>query len=168
MKRQFRIAQALEAADEIFSKPPALPRLVRPVITGIRMARFALPLDALKPQNRTNHRQPWAYGRDRDRVATLMGLQCSPQQKPLAGRPTVVCTRFSSVEPDKYSDWAKMAIDVLCMPNARAPRRLGLIRDDRPTDAEIVQRWEPAKAGSGMVLIEVFADVAMGERKGAA
>jgi hypothetical protein len=51
-----------------------------------------------------------------------------------------------------------MAVDVLTMPTARAPMRLGLLRDDRPKDAEIVQRWEYAPPKKGKCVIEVFAD----------
>lgn len=122
------------------------------------IAKFTLPLHVCKPQNRTNHRAPWAYQRDRKRVAMLMGLQARRPVAPLEGRPRVVCTRFSSVEPDAFSDWAKMAVDVLTLPTARAPMRLGFLRDDRPKDAEIVQRWEYAAPGKGRCEIEVFAD----------
>lgn len=117
---------------------------------------FTLPLSACLPQNRTNHRAPWAYQADRKRVATLMRLQSIPARAPLPGRPRVVCTRYSSVEPDKYSDWPKMAIDVLCMPTSRAPNRLGFLRDDRPKDAEIIQQWEYAPPKKGRCVIEVF------------
>lgn len=156
MKPQFSHGRAMAMADEIFSKPPALLRLVRPVIAGNRVARFALPLELCQPTNRTRGAAGWAIGKTKARLATLMGLQCAPRKTPIPGRPVVVCTRFSSTEPDKYSDWGKAAIDVLCAPNERAPRRLGLIRDDKPKDAEIVQRWEPAKPGAGMVLIDVY------------
>jgi len=154
--RPFDAAAALRLADEAMAREPALARLARPVVSGERVARFVLPLDACKPQNRTNHRSPWAYQADRKRVAMLMGVQCPRRREPLRGRPTVVCTRFSSVEPDAFADWAKMAVDVLTMPTGRAMNRLGLIEDDRPAKAEVIQRWEPAKRGEGFCLIEVW------------
>jgi hypothetical protein len=156
--RAFEIGKHLAMADAALAAPPALARLVRPKPRGRRVARFALPLEACKPQNRTNHRAPWAYQRDRSRVAILMGMQARRPTAPLPGRPMVVCTRFSSVEPDAFADWAKMAVDVLCLPDGRAPNRLGFLVDDKPGRAEIVQRWEPAKPKYGFVLIEVFED----------
>lgn len=75
--------------------------------------------------------------------------------QPLSGRPQVVCLRLSSTEPDAYSDWAKMAVDALCVPAGRRKEGLGYLRDDRPKDAEVVQFWEPAKRGEGFVYIEI-------------
>jgi hypothetical protein len=158
--KPFSVAETLARADAALASPPPLARLARPTPSGRRVARFVLPLDACKPQNRTNHRKPWAYQADRERVSLIMGAQSKRQPSPLQGRPVVVCTRFSSSEPDTYSDWAKMAVDVLCLPDSRARNRLGFLVDDKPKCAEIIQRWEPAKPKDGFVLIEVFEGVA--------
>jgi hypothetical protein len=146
----------LARAKLAMASPPALARLKRAEPKGERVAFFLLPLELCKPQNRTSHGQAWRYARDKDRIREHMWLQHRPRKEPLPGRPMVRCTRFSSTEPDVFSDWAKMAIDVLCVPTTRSPRRLGIIRDDRPKEAEIVQSWEPAKRGQGFVVIEVF------------
>lgn len=74
------------------------------------------------------------------------------QSQVLSGRPQVICRRFSSVQPDKYSDWAKLPIDKLCV----GPNRLGYLRDDRPSACEIHQVWERSKPGSGFVVIEIW------------
>ena len=44
-KRRVAPILALATADEIMSRPPALARIVRPVGVGVRVARFALPLE---------------------------------------------------------------------------------------------------------------------------
>ena len=48
--------------------------------------------------------------------------------------------RFSRTEPDKYSDWGKVPIDILCAPTKRAKKRLNIIRDDAPKYADV---WHP-------------------------
>lgn len=78
-------------------------------------------------------------------------------REPLPGRPQVLCCRLSSAEPDAYADWAKMAVDLLCVPAGRRKEGIGYLRDDRPRDTEVVQWWEPAKPKAGFVYIEVRA-----------
>lgn len=85
-------------------------------------------------------------------VLVLMLVQHRPRRQPLPGRPFVRCVRFSSVEPDKYADWAKLPVDRLTAKS----RGLGFLRDDRPGDCEIHQGWEHAKNGQGFVLVEVW------------
>jgi len=60
------------------------------------------------------------------------------------------------VEPDRWSDWAKIPVDLLCCPRGRRKRGLALIFDDAPRYADVDQRWERAKPGAGCVVIEVF------------
>jgi len=163
MKR-FEPREAVARATAILSLPPAKPWIERPAPLGRLEAVFALPLAYCKPQNRTNHRAPWAYQRDRMNVAVLMGYQQRPWREPLAGRPMIRCVRFSSVAPDAYSDSFKMAIDVLCVRTERAPMRLGIVRDDKPKDAIVKQWWEPAKKGEGFCYIEVWSGEAAGRR----
>lgn len=119
------------------------------------MARCVLPLELCRPQNRTRHGQAWALAKLKQSLFLSMLPQLGRRQEPLPGRPQVRCVRFSSVEPDRFADWAKHAVDVLCVPTARARNRLGWIRDDRPSDADIDQRWEPAPKGQGFVYIEI-------------
>ena len=154
--RAFSPILALATADEIMSRPPALARIVRPVGVGVRVARFALPLDLCQTTNRTRGAAGWAQKRTKHRLAFLMGAQCRRFDAPLGGVPQVLCVRFSSSEPDAYSDFAKAAVDILCLPTARAPNRLGIIVDDKPSRATVVQWWEPAKKNQGFVVIEVW------------
>ena len=146
----------LERAESYLMAPPALARIVRPEAHGNRVARFVLPLELCKPQNRKRMDQPWAAKKYLDAVAQAMAVQVRPWRSPLQGRPHVHCVRFSSVEPDPYSDWAKVAVDVLCAPCKRNTNRLNIIADDAPRHAEVVQWWEPAPRGDGFVYIEVW------------
>ena len=147
----FSVADAFALADAVRSAPPARSHIVRPVPRGQLVARFALPLELCKPQNRTRHGQAWALGKLKSSVLLCMLSQHRRQSAPLAGRPQVICLRLSSVEPDRFADWAKHAVDRLCVANSG----LGFLRDDRPSDADIHQYWEPAKSGHGAVIIEV-------------
>lgn len=153
----FLVPVALQRAARILAGPchGHVPR-VEP--TGELVARFALPLDLCQPQNRTKHAPAWSEGKRKREIWTRLRGQCLPREEPLPGRPLVVCTRFSSVEPDAFSDGAKAAVDALCVPVGRRKRGLSLIRDDKPKDVEIVQRWEKAKQGQGFVLVEVYDD----------
>lgn len=145
----------LERAESILSAQPEIARIERPEPHGDRLARFVLPLELCKPQNRKGKIAPWAAIKDRERVAQAMAIQVRPWRDPLPARPQVLCVRFSSVEPDPYSDWAKMAVDVLCAPTKRCRDRLNIISDDAPKHAEVHQWWEPAGRGDGFVYIEV-------------
>jgi hypothetical protein len=88
-----------------------------------------------------------------------MRAQCIPWEKPLPGRPQVLCVRFSPAQSDPYADWAKSAVDVLCRPRGSSTaRRLGIIVDDRPSAADVVQWCEPKPRGApaGFVVIDVW------------
>jgi hypothetical protein len=146
----------LQRAESILSARPALARIVRPVVQGERVCRFVLPLELCKPQNRKRGAPVWQAVKHRQAVACLMAIQERRHTDALSGRPQVLCCRFSSVEPDPYSDWAKVAVDVLCAPSKRCADRLNIILDDAPKYAEIVQWWEPAPVKHGFVLIEVW------------
>lgn len=147
----FHIDEAFALADRVLASPPARAHIVRPVPRGRLVARWALPLPLCKPQNRTRHGQPWALGKLKEDVLLCMLSQHGRRAQVLVGRPQVLCLRLSSVEPDKYADWCKHAVDRLTAKN----RGLGFLRDDRPEDAEIHQYWEPAARGKGCVVIEV-------------
>lgn len=159
---------SLAIADAILREPPTRGHIERPTLRGEVVARFALPLALLQPQNRTRHGAGWALGKLKRDVFSAMAAQHRPRREPLPGRPQVLCVRFSSVEPDAYADWAKHAVDVLCAPLPALTRegkprrhgtrhRLGLIRDDKPSSAEVRCWWEPLARtmGRGFGVIEV-------------
>lgn len=146
----------LAETERILSGPPALARIERPEPRGNRVARFVLPLELCQPQNRKRAEPVWVGLKRRRSIAAAMWSHSRPWAKPLSGRPQVLCVRFSSNEPDKYSDWAKEAIDVLMAPTKRKPTgRLNIIVDDSPKHIELHQWWEFAKPKEGFVYIEV-------------
>lgn len=149
----------LAVARALLASQPAVPRIVRPRSRGEVVQRFVLPLALCPTTNRTRHTQPGQQARTKLLLLGLMQVQARRfrASSPLTGRPQVLCCRCSSVEPDAYSDWAKMAVDLLCAPAGRRKDGLGYLRDDRPADAEVVQWWEPAKPREGFVYIEVRA-----------
>ena len=150
------LADMLARADRSLSAAPVFDRIERPEPHGEVVARFALPLELCPTGNhRDSTKGHWWISKLKRSVALAMLAQSSRQREPLPGRPQVLCVRFSSVEPDRYADWAKHAIDTLCVPTPRSPCRLGFLRDDRPRDAEVHQWWEPAPKGQGFVYIEV-------------
>lgn len=149
----FRAHEALSLADRVLALPPAREHIVRPVPRGQRVVRFALPLALCRPQNRTRHGQGWALGKLKSDVLLCMLSQHGRRATPLPGRPQVLCLRLSSGATDKYADWAKHAIDRLCI----AHSGLGFLANDREVDAEIHQWSEPAKPGQGCCVIEVRA-----------
>lgn len=158
----FSVPKALQRADQIMAGP-AFGHLARVAGRGELVARFALPLELAAPTNRRAHQKAWALGAMKEKVFRLMWIQ-HPQirKEPLHGKPMVRCIRFSTTEPDALADWAKMAVDCLCMPRApkklggRAKKGLGLIFDDAPKYVEIATWWEKARAGEGLALIEVW------------
>lgn len=152
----------LERAESILSAPPELERIERPRWGGDRVARFVLQLELCKPQNRKRGTPSWAAKKHLDAVTQAMAIQVRPWRAVLPGRPQVRCVRFSSTEPDAFSDWAKVAVDVLCAPTKRNANRLNIIQDDAPKFADVKQWWEPAKQGHGFVYIAVWT----GERAG--
>lgn len=152
-------AALYEARALLSIPPPTGHRIVRPEKRGELVHSFTLPLEMCLGTNRTRHSNPGQHAKLKKSLLALLRLESAiyRQREPLAGVPQVLCTRFSSVQPDAYADWAKMPIDALCVPQGRRKEGLGLLRDDRPKDAEIVQWWEPAKRGKGFVYIEVRA-----------
>lgn len=157
---RFDWREALVRAELVLSQPPAIARIQRPVRRGERVARFVLPLELCPTTNRTRHTHPGQHAKTKAQILTLMRNQARViVAQALPGRPQVLCLRLSSTEPDAYSDWAKMAIDALCVAMGRRKDGLGYLRDDRPSDAEVVQYWEPAKRGAGFVYIEVRSEL---------
>lgn len=150
------VADSLNRADAILAAPPARRHLERLKPKGTLVQRFAIPLRLCQPQNRTRLAQKWMLGKLKNELALVMRAQARRRTAPLPGRPFVRCIRFSNVEPDKYSDWAKQAVDRLCAPTKRRKDGLCFLRDDRPSDVEIHQAWEYARRGEGFVVIDVF------------
>lgn len=153
-KPPFIPREALKRADDILSFAPARAHIVRIEGKGRLVRRFALPLDLCQPQNRTRHGQGWQLGKLKKECFDSLWMQNSHtiQRDPLPGRPMVRCIRFSSSEPDAFSDWAKIPVDRLCARHMG----LGYIRDDKPSVAEIVQWHEPTTRGQGFCLFEIW------------
>jgi hypothetical protein len=151
--------ELLSVADRILAAPPTKPWIRRPVPVGSRVARFVLALEHCQPTNRTGRlagAQPWRRAKAKSDVWVAMRAQCTPWDRALPGRPQVLCCRFTRVPTDPYADWAKIAVDCLCAPRAGSTRRLGIIVDDRPAMADVVQWCEPAPREGGFVVIAVF------------
>jgi hypothetical protein len=154
---RFDWREALVRAQSVLVEPPAIARIQRPVPKGTLVQRFALPLELCPSTNITRHSQGWKQAKLKKEILGLLQVQARSfgTRSPLPGRPQVLCVRLSSVEPDPYADWAKLAVDKLCAPDGKSRARMGYLRDDRPKDAEVVQWWEPAKQGEGLVYIEI-------------
>jgi hypothetical protein len=145
----------LETAVQLLAKPPAFEHIERCVPRGRLVQQFILPLELCPTTNSTRHAKGWMLAKLKKQAFEMMLWQCGGiQGAPLPGRPMVRCVRFSTVEPDKYSDWMKIAVDKLCC----GPERLGYLRDDRPRDLDLHAWWEhlPKKLGTGFCLIEVY------------
>lgn len=149
----------LKVARERLRLPPEPVRIERPRKRGEFVRDFVLPLDLCLGTNRTRHSRPGQHEDVKKKILGLLRTQAGMivARQTLPGVPQVLCTRFSAVEPDAYADWGKMAVDLLCVPAARRYDGLGLLRDDRPKDAEIKQWWEQGRRGEGFVYIEVRA-----------
>lgn len=154
---QFDWREAMRRAQRAVAEPPPIERLERPRPRGVLIRKFVLPLSLCPTTNRTRHRPLGQNAKIKAQIYALMRAQARVLRwpSPLAGRPQVLCYRLSSVEPDRYSNWSKMAVDALCVPAGRRKDGLGLLRDDRPRDAEVWELWHPAPRGAGLVYIEV-------------
>jgi hypothetical protein len=150
----FNAGEAMAMAADVLSRPPAKAHIVRTVGRGRLVRRFALPIELCPTTNATRHAPLGQNARIKADITTVMLVQTQGRVRlaPLAGRPQILCVRFSSREPDAYSDGFKMAIDRLMIGKGR----LGYLRDDSPTHCEIVQRWEKAPAGKGFATLEIW------------
>jgi hypothetical protein len=165
-------SECLAYAAETLANPPRNPWTERHEPRGDLVYQFVLPLDLAQPQNRMRHAQGWQRKKERDAVlahlrqqahhnpSQLLSVLPQPSRRgfvimrataPLPGRPQVLAIRFTCVEPDAYSDWAKVAIDCL------SPRAdgLGIIADDKPSKLELRYWTEYARKGLGFALIQV-------------
>lgn len=149
----FSVVRCLAKARERSSEPTE----GRPQARGELRAEFVLPLSLCQPTNRTRGAAGWQLGKLKNAAFQLLWTQAGGRSaSPLPGRPQVILTRFSSVEPDKYSDWGKSSIDILCASRRPGQKRLNVIFDDAPKHADVWQLWKSAKAGEGFVYIEVW------------
>lgn len=84
---------------------------------GSLVARFFLRLDEAKPRNRTRKESALQASEDRQKMLANLALQLRMQRElicfPISGRPLVLCTRYSSTEPDATAGWGKLAVDCL-------------------------------------------------------
>lgn len=141
-----------ERANTVLEGPPARPHIVRVAPVGRLIAQFVLPLELVQPQNRTRHAQPWKLAKLKSQCKLVMLAQWGRRrQRPLAGRPMVRCIRFSSVEPDRYNDGFKFAVDRLV--------ELKFLVDDKPSLCDLHQWWEYAAPREGFGLVEVWTGV---------
>ena len=111
------------------------------------------------PVRRKTGRLEWVKpgeGKRKREIAALMRIQSHlqgwrPEQGPLPGRPMVLAARFSPVESDPESGWAKSAIDQLTTKGG-----LNMIEDDRLSKCDPWCWWEPSGCRRGVVLLEVW------------
>jgi len=135
-----------------------------PGLWGEEEACFVLPLRLCKPMNQLARSgmagQAWAMGAHKRKVRDAMRLQHKPRREPLAGRPQVICVRFSIVEPDKYANWGKVPVDRLLPPRMRAGKLiegLNYITDDSPKCIDLHECWWPvSKRADEVVVIKVY------------
>lgn len=150
----FSVRDALQRSLAAFEKPPLLAHIERPKPVGQCLIRFAVPLRLCQTTNRTRHGHSWKLGQVKRECLSLMRAQLrTPQALPLGGRPQVLAVRFSSTEPDAYSDWAKVPVDCL--------KKLGLIVDDAPKFISLSQWWEPAAPKTGFCVLEIWSGAAI-------
>jgi hypothetical protein len=154
----FSVAASLRYAQEVLSRPPALPYLRRPEPRGELVARFAVPTELCPPGNATRHGKGFKLGDIKETLWSMLAIQNRGPRRlpPLEGRPQVLCMRLSAVESDPYCDWAKFPVDMLCAPTLRIRNhRLNLIAGDRLKEADTWQWWEPSPKARECVYIEV-------------
>ena len=150
----FNAAEAMAMAADVLSRPPAKAHIVRTVGRGRLVRRFALPLELCPTTNATRHAPMGQNARIKEDITRVMKAQTGGRVRnaPLPGRPQIIGIRFSSRQPDKYSDGFKLAIDRLM----RGEERMGYLRDDNEDACDIVQRWERTPKGIGFAILEIW------------
>lgn len=179
--KRFDVVAARLRHSEAQSRPHSVERIRRFEACGRPISIFVFPLDELKPRDRVRKEKAWQAKSDREKVLRRMRLQFVRSESmvlPLPGRPIVRCIRYSSVEPDSTAGWGKVAVDCLQPSGVRTVTKtvkhphghdvklsrkvpyegLGIIRNDRPAECEVVEWWEPAKRGDGFCVVEVWTD----------
>lgn len=159
--RIFRYEQALQFAAWSLARAPKRPKIERPEPLGELVVRFALPLELCPTTNTTRGRSGWAQDQNKKAVWGMLQLQYAKQTgwsrspRPLEGWPQVRCVRFSPTECDPHCDFAKIPIDLLCVPKGRQVLGLHLIDGDRWSETRSHQWWEPASRADACVYLEV-------------
>lgn len=152
----FSIAANLLRARRALAEPPTVDWVQRPEPRGYVAAEFVVPLELTPTTNATRGAAGWRLGKLKKALFQIMWMQSGGRWKaPLSGRPQVLCVRFTSNPPDQCSDWAKHAVDMLCLPTLRASKRLGILVDDSPKHIELHQWSEPARRGEGFAYLQV-------------
>ncbi len=159
-EKSFSIRDCLQRAEDTFAFPPTKPHIERPEPQGQLVATFVLPLELCPTTNLTRHGQVWKLKKLKTQVYAMLWSQWVHHRAervdvriPLPGRPQVLCTRFVAGEgPDAYSDWAKIAVDKLCV----GPERLGILVDDKPSCVDLRQWSEPAPRNAGFCLFRIY------------
>ncbi len=153
--------QALIDADKVLAEPPAFPHIVRVTGVGELVRRFAVPIELCPTTNETRHQKGWQLAKTKKNLFAVMLSQTRMiRSVPLPGRPMLRCIRFSSKEPDKYSDWMKMAVDRLLVGESIDDQRLGYLSDDSPSRVDIHAWWEAVPKGKGFCVIELWTGAA--------
>ena len=149
--------RALVQADAILAAPPAFSHIERVAGVGELVRRFAVPIELCPTTNETRHQKGWQLAKTKTNLFAVMLQQTRMiRSKPLLGRPMLRCIRFSSKEPDKYSDWMKMAVDRLLVGESLDDKRLGYLSEDCPARVDVHAWWEQAPRGEGFCVIEIW------------
>lgn len=148
----FNVRACRAFAERALSQPPP-EHVERAEPRGLRVARFVLPLNLCPLLNEMAEMPGWKRGKIKSQLLLLMRSQLPPVRLPmLAGRPTVVGIRFSSVESDPDGAFVKFAIDRLTAKHGG----LGLIQDDKGSKLKQHTWWEPAPRSAGFVLLDLY------------
>jgi hypothetical protein len=148
-------AACLSFAIDALSKPPAKPHIVRPEPAGELVWECVVPGVYCQPGN-IQSRTHWSvYHKAKKRCLGHMRGQLLGRRRTeaLPGRPCVHVVRFTSVRPDKRSNWDKAPVDCLTGKHGG----LGFLRDDCEEDVDLHAWWEPGKEKQGFVLVRVYA-----------
>lgn len=153
----FSVTRSLEYARDVLSRPPKWPHVVRGEPVGELVTRFVLPLELCPTSNVRMQSgfasQRWRLAQLKRATFSMMFAQLGhTRREPLPGRPMVRCIRFSSTETDRTSDWSKNPVDRLCC----GKNGLRLLRDDKPSCADVRTWCEYAPPRFGFVMVDVW------------
>jgi hypothetical protein len=118
------------------------------IVTRKPIAVFQLELEYAPLLNvfmRWHWRKRLRMSRD---LGILLLSQLGRRSEPLAGRPQLLVTRYSSKRPDQDSAGSKLWLDALV--------GLGWLKDDSPDHVEVLNHWEKASPGQGRVVVHVY------------